>query len=148
MTCLRGDETQSASPSADAMIRKDCLEGNPVAGTMKKFSRLKSHCLSLHCSVTGSLSTCLLFAIKRPDVRKLLNLPDVVISSSTGQPSPPSPMQFSIPQSKDQSVGHEEPRMSSSESSSSVPDRRISRSSVLNQRIRTLERQLKDRKKK
>ncbi|CAF1799285.1 BnaC04g52080D [Brassica napus] len=72
----------------------------------------------------------------------------LVISSSTGQPSPPSPMPFSFPQSKDQSVGHEEPRMYSSESSSSVPDRTISRSSVLNQRIRTLERQLKDRKKK
>lgn len=97
-------------------------------------------------------------ALRRPDVRKLLNLPNVGTSSSTGQPSPPSPIPFSFEQPKDQSVvGHEDPPMhssedphvsSSSESSSSVPERRISRSSVLNQRIRTLERQLKDRKKK
>ena len=96
-------------------------------------------------------------ALRRPDVRKLLNLPDAVTSSSTGQPKPPSPMPFSFEQPKDQSVvGHEDPPMSSSEdpsvssseSSSSVPERRISRSSVLNQRIRTLERQLKDQKKK
>lgn len=96
-------------------------------------------------------------ALRRPDVRKLLNLPDAVTSSSSGQPKPPSPIPFSFEQPKDQSVvGHEDPPMSSSEdpstssseSSSSVPERRISKSSVLNQRIRTLERQLKDQKKK
>lgn len=96
-------------------------------------------------------------ALRRPDVRKLLNLPDAVTSSSSGQPKPPSPIPFSFEQPKDQSVlGHddppmsssEDPSMSSSESSSSVPERRISKSSVLNQRIRTLERQLKDQKKK
>lgn len=86
-------------------------------------------------------------AIRRPDVRKLLNLPDV-INASTRQPSPSSPTPFSFSQPKDQSVVQENPPMPSSESSSSVPDRRISRTSVLHQRIRTLERQLKDRKNK
>lgn len=87
--------------------------------------------------------------IRHPDVRRLLNLPDVVVSS-TRQPSPSSssPLPFSFPEPKDQSVEQEKPPMSSCEPSSSVRDRRISRSSVLNQRIRTLERQLKDRKNK
>lgn len=146
------------------------MEGNPVAGTMKKFSRIIAILSipilmgiekALFCYwLTSNLFTLGYgLALRRPDVRKLLNLPNVGTSSSTGQPSPPpSPIPFSFEQPKDQSVvGHEDPPMhssqdphvsSSSESSSSVPERRISRSSVLNQRIRTLERQLKDRKKK
>ncbi|CAH2057734.1 unnamed protein product [Thlaspi arvense] len=148
------------------------LEGNPVAGTMKKFSRiiavlsipvligiekalfcywLTSNLFTLGYGLGKSPSTLLSFSnsLRRPDVRRLLNLPDV-INSSTKQPSPASPIPFSFSQPKDQSdVQENPPPMSSSESSSSsVPDRRISRSSVLNQRIRTLERQLKDRQKK
>ncbi|KAH0890073.1 hypothetical protein HID58_052502 [Brassica napus] len=158
------------------------MEGNPVAGTMKKFSRiiaflsipilmgiekalfcywLTSNLFTLGYGLGKSpplfLSHRVMIPLRRPDVRKLLNLPDAVTSSSTGQPKPPSPIPFSFEQPKDQSVvGHEDPpmsssedpSMSSSESSSSVPERKISRSSVLNQRIRTLERQLKDQKKK
>ncbi|KAF2615726.1 hypothetical protein F2Q70_00008892, partial [Brassica cretica] len=138
------------------------MEGNPVAGTMKKFSRIIAFLsipilMGIEKALFCYWLTSNLFTLGRPDVRKLLNLPDAVTSSSTGQPKPPSPMPFSFEQPKDQSVvGHEDPPMSSSEdpsvsspeSSSSVPERRISRSSVLNQRIRTLERQLKDQKKK
>ncbi|ESQ39291.1 hypothetical protein EUTSA_v10001727mg [Eutrema salsugineum] len=135
------------------------VEGNPVAGTMKKFSRIIAFLSipvligiekALFCYwLTSNLFTLGYgLAIRRPDVRKLLNLPDVIISS-TRQPSPASPMPFSFTQPKDQSDVQENPPMPSSESSSSsAPGRRISRSSVLNQRIRTLERQLKDRKKK
>ncbi|KAJ0239927.1 Mitochondrial inner membrane protein OXA1-like [Hirschfeldia incana] len=145
------------------------MEGNPVAGTMKKFSRIIAILSipilmgiekALFCYwLTSNLFTLGYgLALRRPDVRKLLNLPNVGASSSTGQPSPPSPIPFSFEPPKEQSVvSHEDPPMSSSEephvsssseSSSSVPERRISRSSVLNQRIRTLERQLKDQKKK
>ncbi|CAH8383785.1 unnamed protein product [Eruca vesicaria subsp. sativa] len=144
------------------------MEGNPVAGTMKKFSRIIAFLSipilmgiekALFCYwLTSNLFTLGYgLALRRPDVRKLLNLPGVATSSATEQPKPPSPMPFSFSEPKDQSVvGHEDapmsssedPPMSSSESSSSVPERRISRSSVLNQRIRTLERQLKDQKKK
>jgi YidC/Oxa1 family membrane protein insertase len=136
------------------------LEGNPVAGTMKKFSRIIAFLSipiligienALFCYwLTSNLFTLGYgLAIRRPDVRKLLNLPDVIISSTTkSSTSPSSPLPFSFPQPKDQNVTQEDPPMSTSESSSSVPDRRISRSSVLSQRIRTLERQLKDRKNK
>ncbi|KAG2332036.1 hypothetical protein Bca52824_003216 [Brassica carinata] len=153
------------------------MEGNPVAGTMKKFSRIIAFLSipiligienALFCYwLTSNLFTLGYgLALRRPDVRKLLNLPNVGTSSSTtGPPSPPTPMPFSFQQPKDQSVvGHgdpsmsssedphvsssEDPHVSSSESSSSITERRISRSSVLNQRIRTLERQLKDQKKK
>ncbi|EOA27154.1 hypothetical protein CARUB_v10023251mg [Capsella rubella] len=136
------------------------LEGNPVAGTMKKFSRIIAFLSipvligiekALFCYwLTSNLFTLVYgLTLRRPDVRKLLNLPDVV-NSSTKQPSPSSssPLPFSFSEPKDQSVTQEKPPMCSSESSSSVPDRRISRSSVLNQRIRTLERQLKDQKNK
>ncbi|KAL9302992.1 Mitochondrial inner membrane protein OXA1 [Arabidopsis thaliana] len=132
------------------------LEGNPVAGTMKKFSRIIAFLSipvligiekALFCYwLTSNLFTLVYgLTLRRPDVRKLLNLPDVV-NSSTRQPSPSSPLPFSFAEPKDQSVVAQEKPPLSSESSSSVPDRRISRSSVLNQRIRTLERQLKDRK--
>ncbi|VVB03506.1 unnamed protein product [Arabis nemorensis] len=135
------------------------LEGNPVAGTMKKFSRIIAFLSipvligiesALFCYwLTSNLFTLVYgLTIRRPDVRKLLNLP-TVINASTRQPSPSSPMPFSFTQQpNDQSLVQEKPPMPSSESSSSVSDRRISRSSVLHQRIRTLEKQLKDRKNK
>ncbi|CAF1700364.1 unnamed protein product [Brassica napus] len=78
------------------------MEGNPVAGTMKKFSR-----------IIAFLSIPILMGIE-----KLLNLPDAVTSSSTGQPKPPSPIPFSFEQPKDQSViGHEDPPMVNKEAS-------------------------------
>ncbi|CAN6915702.1 unnamed protein product [Brassica oleracea] len=120
------------------------MEGNPVAGTMKKFSRIIAF-LSIPIlmgiekvtiTLPPSLDSLMLIisndffwacivllpahfqpvyswvwirqvpsplsfpqTLRRPDVRKLLNLPDAVTSSSTGQP-------------KDQSViGHEDPPM-------------------------------------
>ncbi|KAL0688863.1 hypothetical protein Bca4012_088540 [Brassica carinata] len=82
------------------------MEGNPVAGTMKKFSRIIAF-LSIPILMGIEKAT-----LRRPDVRKLLNLPDAVTSSSTGQPKPPSPIPFSFEQPKDQSViGHEDPPM-------------------------------------
>nr|VDD50149.1 unnamed protein product [Brassica oleracea] len=105
------------------------MEGNPVAGTMKKFSRIIAflsipilmgiekamiffgHALFCY-RLTSNLFTLGYGLGKRPDVRKLLNLPDAVTSSSTGQPKPPSPIPFSFEQPKDQSViGHEDPPM-------------------------------------
>ncbi|CAN6888986.1 unnamed protein product [Brassica oleracea] len=75
---------------------------DPVAGTMKKFSR-----------IIAFLSIPILMGIE-----KLLNLPDAVTSSSTGQPKPPSPIPFSFEQPKDQSViGHEDPPMVNKEAS-------------------------------
>ncbi|CAN6922854.1 unnamed protein product [Brassica oleracea] len=133
------------------------MEGNPVAGTMKKFSRIIAF-LSIPIlmgiekvtiTLPPSLDSLMLIisndffwacivllpahfqpvyswvwirqvpsplsfpqTLRRPDVRKLLNLPDAVTSSSTGQPKPPSPIPFSFEQPKDQSViGHEDPPM-------------------------------------
>ncbi|XP_013723903.1 mitochondrial inner membrane protein OXA1-like [Brassica napus] len=105
------------------------MEGNPVAGTMKKFSRIIAFLSipilmgiekALFCYwLTSNLFTLGYgLALRRPDVRKLLNLPDAVTSSSTGQPKPPSPIPFSFEQPKDQSViGHEDPPMVNKEAS-------------------------------
>uniref|UniRef100_A0A0D3A7J0 Uncharacterized protein n=1 Tax=Brassica oleracea var. oleracea TaxID=109376 RepID=A0A0D3A7J0_BRAOL len=133
------------------------MEGNPVAGTMKKFSRIIAFLFipilmgieKVTITLPPSLDSLMLIisndffwacivllpahfqpvyswvwirqvpsplsfpqTLRRPDVRKLLNLPDAVTSSSTGQPKPPSPIPFSFEQPKDQSViGHEDPPM-------------------------------------
>ncbi|KAH0902646.1 hypothetical protein HID58_042149 [Brassica napus] len=124
------------------------MEGNPVAGTMKKFSRiiaflsipilmgiekvtitlppsLDSLMLIISNDFFGHALFCYrltsnLFTLgyglgKSPPLslsHRLLNLPDAVTSSSTGQPKPPSPIPFSFEQPKDQSViGHEDPPM-------------------------------------
>ncbi|KAF3589631.1 hypothetical protein F2Q69_00028458 [Brassica cretica] len=99
------------------------MEGNPIAGTMKKFSRIIAFLsIPILMGVEKALFcywlTSNLFTLGRPDVRKLLNLSDAVTSSSTGQPKPPSPIPFSFEQPKDQSViGHKDPPMVNKEAS-------------------------------
>ncbi|CAN6882172.1 unnamed protein product [Brassica oleracea] len=114
------------------------MEGNPVAGTMKKFSRIIAflsipilmgiekamiffgHALFCYW-LTSNLFTLGYGLGKSPPLslsHRLLNLPDAVTSSSTGQPKPPSPIPFSFEQPKDQSViGHEDPPMVNKEAS-------------------------------
>ncbi|CAN7044562.1 unnamed protein product, partial [Brassica oleracea var. botrytis] len=111
---------------------------DPVAGTMKKFSRIIAflsipilmgiekamiffgHALFCYW-LTSNLFTLGYGLGKSPPLslsHRLLNLPDAVTSSSTGQPKPPSPIPFSFEQPKDQSViGHEDPPMVNKEAS-------------------------------
>ncbi|KAH0878868.1 hypothetical protein HID58_066262 [Brassica napus] len=116
------------------------MEGNPVAGTMKKFSRIiaflsipilmgiEKVTITLPPSLDSLMliisndffwaCIVLLLAHFQPVYSWLLNLPDAVTSSSTGQPKPPSPIPFSFEQPKDQSViGHEDPPMVNKEAS-------------------------------
>ncbi|XP_010559124.1 PREDICTED: mitochondrial inner membrane protein OXA1-like [Tarenaya hassleriana] len=122
------------------------LEGNPVAGTMKTFSRILAFVsvpvmmgfeTALFCYwLTSNLfSLGYGLVLKRPEVKRLLNIANV-----DAPPSQPMPFTFS-PVKKESTVRENGP-------TSSVADRRISRNSVLNQRIKTLQRQLKDRKNK
>ncbi|XP_010544829.1 PREDICTED: mitochondrial inner membrane protein OXA1-like isoform X1 [Tarenaya hassleriana] len=126
-------------------------EGNPMAGTMKKVSRILSFVLvpvmmSFETALFGFWLTSNLFSIgyglvlKRPEVRRLLNIP--ILGNSPTQQSPPSPMHFPFSPAKEESVVRENIPIPSE--TSRVSDRRISRNSVLRQRMRTLQRQIKD----
>ncbi|KAJ0969343.1 hypothetical protein J5N97_022220 [Dioscorea zingiberensis] len=127
------------------------MEGNPMVNTMKNFSRIlalmtvpftASFPKAIFCYwITSNVYSLLYgFVIKRPPVRKFLDLPDIVPQATpAAQPTfnffgglksistsdSPSP----IPQG-------EEPKTS---------DRRLS--SVINQRIRNLEKSVKNRRK-
>ncbi|KAH0456430.1 hypothetical protein IEQ34_014337 [Dendrobium chrysotoxum] len=130
------------------------LEGNPMANTMKKFSRglgvltipfTANFPKAIFCYwVTSNLFSLVYgFALKRPPVRKFLNLPEAtqIKPSPSTQPNftffggskPALPMASSI-----QEKGSEQAKS---------PERRVSSSTVINQRIRNLEKTVKSRNK-
>ncbi|ERN15015.1 hypothetical protein AMTR_s00032p00233900 [Amborella trichopoda] len=125
------------------------MEGNPIAGTMKNFSRFiafatvpitMSFPKAIFCYwVTSNLFSLVYgLVIKRPPVKKFLGLPDMVpdaaasrinfpfFQTPSGGPSPPGPAPFET---------------------QPFPEKRVSSSSVISQRIRNLERTVKGRKK-
>ncbi|XP_010261576.1 PREDICTED: mitochondrial inner membrane protein OXA1-like [Nelumbo nucifera] len=128
------------------------LEGNPAAGTMKNFSRIlavftipftMNFPKAIFCYwVTSNLfSLTYGLVLKSPSVKEFLGLPKMPVPpptttqssfsmSSLFKPSTPTTSEASLPV---------EP--------SKVIDRRISSSSVLSQRLRSLEKQVKGRKK-
>ncbi|GAB4844592.1 hypothetical protein Ancab_037991 [Ancistrocladus abbreviatus] len=128
------------------------LEGNPVAGTMKNFSRVLAALAipftaafpkALFCYwITSNLfSLSYGLALKHPGVRKALDLPEIPMSSKTT--SQYNSSFVSSPKQHD-SVD-QEPELP--HEPSKAAERRISSHSVLSQRIRSLERKVKGRKK-
>ncbi|XP_020594785.1 mitochondrial inner membrane protein OXA1-like [Phalaenopsis equestris] len=129
------------------------LEGNPMANTMKKFSRgigiltipfTANFPKAIFCYwVTSNLFSLVYgFVLKRPPVRKYLNLPDVTQINPTpstgpnffsGGSKPALPMASSV-----QEKGSDQPKS---------PERRVSSSTVISQRIRNLEKTVKSRNK-
>ncbi|PIA49022.1 hypothetical protein AQUCO_01300107v1 [Aquilegia coerulea] len=125
------------------------LEGNPVAGTIKKFSRglavltvpfTMTFPKAIFCYwVTSNLfSLAYGLVIKRPQVKKFLNI-FLIPEAHTTQTQPALSTFPTVTASK---PVVQEP------SPSSPTDHSISSSSVINQRIRTLEKQVKGIKKK
>lgn len=130
------------------------LEGNPMANTMKKFSRglgvltipfTASFPKAIFCYwVTSNLFSLMYgFVLKRPPVRKFLNLPD----ATQIKPNPSTQSNFvffggSKPALPIASSIQEKP----SEQTKS-PERRVSSSTVISQRIRNLEKTVKSRNK-
>ncbi|GAB2217446.1 hypothetical protein Droror1_Dr00000637 [Drosera rotundifolia] len=139
------------------------LEGNPIAGTMKTFSRVLAVLTvpftatfpkALFCYwITSNLfSLSYGLALKLPQVRKFLDLPEAPLQT-TPQSQPGSSPVFSLKQltsakpEPDLSPVKPEPDLPPAQAEVVPEQRRISSHAVLNQRIRNLEKQVKGRKK-
>lgn len=126
------------------------LEGNPLASTMKNFSRgiallaipfTMGFPKALFCYwITSNLfSLSYGLAIKHPEVRKRLDLPKAPISPAN-PPHPPSSSASTFQQHSN--TVEEQPNQSPNS-----PNGAARRDAILKQRIRDLEKQLKGRKK-
>ncbi|KAF6140855.1 hypothetical protein GIB67_042268 [Kingdonia uniflora] len=131
------------------------MEGNPAAVKMKKFSRVLAFLtipftmgfpkgIFCYWCTSNLFSVIYGFVIRRPQVKKFLNLPEFPKQPTTPTASKPAFSIFSafksLPETKDVPPSPSEPIK--------LYDRRISSThSVLNQRIRSLEKQVKGKKK-
>ncbi|PON41967.1 Membrane insertase [Trema orientale] len=115
------------------------LEGNPIAGTMKNVSRgLAVLTVPFTMSFPKTLA-----AIKNPGVKRFLGIPEIPVTQpSTGQQSNQPTFASLFSTLKQSAAVTQEPA-----ESSKLADRRISSSSVISQRLRSLEKQVKGRKK-
>ncbi|OVA05726.1 Membrane insertase OXA1/ALB3/YidC [Macleaya cordata] len=129
------------------------MEGNPAAGHMKNFSRLiavltipftMSFPKAIFCYWVTSNFFSLIYGlvIKRPQVKKFLNLPELPKASPTTTTTTPQSL-FSLFST---SKATQQPSSLLAEPSK-LADRRIPSSSVMSQRIRSLEKQVKGKKK-
>lgn len=132
------------------------LEGNPIAGTMKKVSRVFAVASvpltmgfpnAIFCYwVTSNLFSLFYgLALKAPGVKKFLGLPEMPVAPASTTP----PSSFDLLEAlKQQVAARQEPASPLPVEPSSEPGvRRISPASVLSQRLRSLEKQVKGRKK-
>ncbi|KAK6947923.1 Membrane insertase YidC/ALB3/OXA1/COX18 [Dillenia turbinata] len=129
------------------------MEGNPVAGYMKTFSRILALLTvpftmgfpkAIFCYwITSNLySLGYGLAIKQPAVKKYFNIPIIKVAPPSTSSQPPRTFSDML---KELYARRQSPSSLPAESSK-VADRRISSSSVLSQRLKTLEKQVKQRK--
>ncbi|XXG82348.1 hypothetical protein AAC387_Pa10g0320 [Persea americana] len=146
------------------MNMQEGMEGNPMAGTMKKFSRIlafltvpftMSFPKAIFCYwVTSNLfSLTYGYVIRRPPVKKFLGLPEIVPPpSNSPQPS------FSLFGGSNSLFGGSKALFGDSKSAtpapsppsieqSNLPNRKASSSAITRQRLRQLEKSVKARKK-
>ncbi|XP_008799548.2 mitochondrial inner membrane protein OXA1-like, partial [Phoenix dactylifera] len=129
------------------------MEGNPMASTMKNFSRILALLTipftanfpkAIFCYwITSNLfSLTYGLVIKRPPVRRYLNLPDIV-----PQPNPAPQPSFSFFGESKAVAPAASPLPAKESERPNPPERRISSSAVISQRIRNLEKTVKGRSK-
>ncbi|KAM7279062.1 hypothetical protein ACFE04_006196 [Oxalis oulophora] len=135
------------------------MEGNPIAGPMKNFSRVLAFATvplthsfpkAIFCYwiTTNLFSLVYGLVLKAPGVKDFLRIPEIPKSPPTAAPQNP----FDIFSSAKKVTAISETSETSSPDPEPVEeakpvDRRISSSSVLSQRVRALEKQVKGRKK-
>ncbi|XP_040987233.1 mitochondrial inner membrane protein OXA1-like isoform X3 [Juglans microcarpa x Juglans regia] len=130
------------------------MEGNPVAGTMKNVSRgiavltvpfTMSFPKAIFCYwVTSNLFSLVYgLALKNPGVKKFLGVPEMPVAQP---PTAPQPAFSAFSALQRPTVVKQEPTPIPPESVKR-PDQRISSSSLISQRLRSLEKQVKGRKK-
>ncbi|KAJ4976821.1 hypothetical protein NE237_001927 [Protea cynaroides] len=129
------------------------MEGNPVAGTMKNFSRIFAvltvpftmsfpKAIFFYWMTSNVFSLMYGLVLRQPAVKEFLDLPKVPVAPT---PAPQAAFSFSS-LFKPPTSATSKSSPSPAESSKSV-DHKISSSSVLSQRLRSLEKQVKGRKK-
>lgn len=135
------------------------MEGNPVAGTMKKFSRglavltvplTMNFPKAVFCYWVTSNVFSLMYGlvIKRPAVKKFCGIPKIPVAPPTSGPQSDFSLAAIYKQYKEGLQKHtSSPVEPPSPDQPKLTDRKISSSSVINQRIRSLEKQVKGRKK-
>ncbi|XP_054815363.1 mitochondrial inner membrane protein OXA1-like isoform X2 [Prosopis cineraria] len=130
------------------------MEGNPVAGTMKNVSRglavltvpfTMAFPKAIFCYwVTSNLFSLVYgLGLKVPGVKKALGVPEIPAAAPTNTPQ--SPFSFFPALKKGSSATTES--SSAPVVQSKLPGQKISSSSVISQRLRSLEKQVKGRKK-
>ncbi|KAK7400533.1 hypothetical protein VNO78_11742 [Psophocarpus tetragonolobus] len=131
------------------------MEGNPVAGTMKNVCRgfailtvpfTMEFPKAIFCYwLTANLFSLVYgLALKVPGVKKTLGIPEIPVTEATSATQSP----FSIfPALRQASSATNEPRPVPDVPLKTHSDRKISSSSVISQRLRSLEKQVKGRKK-
>ncbi|KAM1019509.1 hypothetical protein ACFX13_041593 [Malus domestica] len=129
------------------------LEGNPIAQTMKNYSRIlaaisipvmMSFPKALFCYwlTSNMFSLAYGLVIRRPEVKSYLRLPVIPVPPPPTASKPHSFMSSAIEQ--DTTV-ESEPSLYSEQTKAT--DTRISRTSILKQRLRILEKKIKEKKK-
>ncbi|KAJ6701852.1 OXA1 [Salix koriyanagi] len=133
------------------------LEGNPIAGTMKKVSRVFAlasvpltmgfpNAIFCYWITSNVFSLFYGLALKSPGVKNFLGVPEIPAAPASTAP----PSSFNLLEALKQHVAARQETASPlpSEPSSKPGVQRISPASVLSQRLRSLEKQVKGRKKK
>ncbi|XP_057967532.1 mitochondrial inner membrane protein OXA1-like [Malania oleifera] len=129
------------------------LEGNPVAKTMKNVCRglavatvffTQNFPKAIFCYwVTSNLFSLMYgLVIKRPEVKKFFGIPEIPVAPATTASQPA----FSWPALK-RSVAVTQEASSTQVEPAKIIERKISSSSIMSQRLRSLEKQVKGRKK-
>uniref|UniRef100_A0A2P2KI40 Membrane insertase YidC/Oxa/ALB C-terminal domain-containing protein n=1 Tax=Rhizophora mucronata TaxID=61149 RepID=A0A2P2KI40_RHIMU len=136
------------------------LEGNPIAGTMKNVSRVLAFATvpltmsfpkAIFCYwVTSNLfSLAYGLVLRVPGVKKFLGVPEIPVAPPTAAPQPAAPQSaFNLFSALKQGTAvRQEPSLPSPVQPPKLGNPKISSSSVISQRLRSLEKQVKGRKK-
>ncbi|KAL8141580.1 hypothetical protein V2J09_014612 [Rumex salicifolius] len=134
------------------------LEGNPVAGTMKKFSRglavvtvpfTMNFPQAIFCYwITSNLfSFCYGSVLRIPGVKKALGVPEIPVAPPSETKNKPSSGFSFLEALKQASSGNKStPAISAPVQKSSSVDKKTSSTAALSQRLRNLEKQVKQKK--
>ncbi|KAL5744134.1 hypothetical protein ACOSQ2_027250 [Xanthoceras sorbifolium] len=133
------------------------MEGNPIAGTMKNISRgfavlsvplTMNFPKAIFCYwITSNLFSLVYgMALKVPGLKKALGVPQIPVAPPTTSPQPSFSLFSAIKQVSEAKAARQASASLPAEPSKGT-DQRISSSSVLSQRLRSLEKQVKGRKK-
>ncbi|KAL6530867.1 hypothetical protein OROGR_014727 [Orobanche gracilis] len=134
------------------------LEGNPTAGTIKNVSRIFAALTipftatfpkAIFCYwITSNLfSLAYGVVVKKPEVKKFLGIPNIPVTPTSTHQKPAFSFFEALKKYADFQQQQQQSLSAPAETSSKPANHKISSSSVLSQRIRSLEKEVKGRKK-